>query len=128
MTKKSPNCRSDDEPHRAIDADLECTALVHAVDRPGARGVTDLCLTAASGYATPHRNRLVPEEIGLAYPGCSPCAGYERWSCCSCTTACPRPRRISHRLTGKAAAPAISKENTRLPQKSNSSSPASIAS
>lgn len=43
------------------------------------------------------------------------------------TTACPRPRSINQRLTGNAAAKAITSAIARLPQKSASSRPASIA-
>ena len=45
----------------------------------------------------------------------------------SCRTAWPFPRAISLRLTGKAAAPAITSATDRLAQNSSFVSPASIA-
>src|SRR6185503_15908076 len=47
--------------------------------------------------------------------------------CAPCASAWPRPRAMSQRLTGNAAAKAMTRPTIRLPQNSGSSSPAAIA-
>src|SRR5215210_5703191 len=64
-------------------------------------------------------DREDPESFGHLSP--------QLWWWYSCTTACPLPRAMSQRLTGKAATKATTRENARLPQKSMFVRPASIA-
>ena len=77
-----------------------------------------------------HRRRredLQHDRLVLARPSCRRPRRAASSVSVMCTTAWPRPRAISQRLTGYAATKATASANARLPQKSGSSSPASIA-